>query len=85
MTVFNINNYVKVKLTEAGLDELRRQGMELREFCPRLHKYKEPKVDEDGYSKFQMHDLMKRLGHLCTLGCEPPFDTDILLLNLPIR
>jgi hypothetical protein len=74
---FNINSYVKVKLNKVGIDELKRQHTELKANFPGLHDFREPKTDEEGYSRFQLHDLMNRLGHLCTLGFEPPFDTEI--------
>ena len=79
-TKFNINEYVKVKLKKSGLAELKRQGDELRKTFPKLDEYVPPKIDKDGYSKFQLHDLMQRLGHLCTLGFEPPFDTEIIFI-----
>ena len=74
---FNINEYVKVKLNESGLNELERQHEELRQRLLSVGEFRPPKVDEDGYSKFQMHDLMKRLGHTCMLGVEPAFDANI--------
>lgn len=76
---FNINGYVKVKLNDSGITELKRQHKKLSESFPKLGEFKSPKVDDDGYSKFQMHDLMLRLGHLCQLGFEPPFDANIII------
>ena len=78
---FNINGYVKVKLNTVGLDEMKRQHKELKKNFPNLPEFKEPSVDEDGYSKFQLYDLMNSLGHLCTLGSEPPFDIEIILIT----
>lgn len=75
---FNINHYVKVKLTKEGLAEIKRQDDELRKMYPSITKFDNPKVDEDGYSKFQLWDLMGRLGHLCHIGMNGhPFETDI--------
>lgn len=76
----NINSTVKVKLNERGIIELKRQRQELIDSWPRikLGEYK-PNIDEDGYTRFQLHDLMNRLGHMCTLRFEPPFETDILI------
>jgi hypothetical protein len=74
---FNINEYVHIKLNDSGIKELERQHEELRQQFPSVGEFNPPKVDEDGYSKFQMHDLMKRLGHTCMLGFEPAFDTNI--------
>ena len=79
--VFNIDSYVKVKLNDTGLAELRRQGEDLRKSSTKLGKYKPPKIDSDGYTKFQMHDLMNRLSHLCALGLEPPFHQNIIILK----
>ena len=81
MKRFNMNEYVYVKLNQKGLDELKRQVDELRATFQGLHPYEPPKIDENGYSKFQLHDLTFRLGHLCQLGFEPPFDTNILIAN----
>ena len=75
---FNINNYVMVRLTDIGREELKRQAEELRQRVPAIkHPYSLPKEDAKGFSKWQMHHLMSRLGHLCILGCEPPFEVDI--------
>jgi hypothetical protein len=74
---FNVNHYVRVKLKQKGLDELRRQHEEVRRRAPAIREWKAPKVDEEGYSMFQLWDLMSSLGHLCSLGCEPPFETII--------
>lgn len=74
---FNINMYVRVKLKQRGLDELRRQREEARKLNPLLDEFSEPKVDEEGYSKFQLWSLMEDLGHLCEMGREPPFETTI--------
>lgn len=79
MKQFNMNHYVYVKLNQNGLDELRKQGEELRATFKNLDPYSPPKTDENGYAKFQLHDLMCRLGHLCQLGFEPPFEVDILI------
>jgi len=84
MIEFNINQTVKVKLTEAGIRELQKQRQELNDGLLKLNLVSglggyvhEP--DEDGYTSFQMWHLMQHLGHLCQLGCEPPFETEILL------
>lgn len=78
---FNINDYVKVKLNKVGVDELKRQHVELKANFPKLDDFIEPKTDDEGYSKFQLHELMNRLGHLCILGFEPPFDTEIEIVT----
>lgn len=72
----NINDYVMVKLNQNGIDELERQHKELRKGLPSLGEF-HIKIDDDGYTKFQLHSLMLKLGHMCKLGFEPPFDVDI--------
>lgn len=54
MKAFNINNYVKVKLTEDAVNELERQHIELYKSIPVYRDFTPPKVDENGYSKFQL-------------------------------
>jgi hypothetical protein len=77
---FNVNNHVRVKLTSAGLAELRRQGNELRARFPKLPPYEPPKPDADGWYRFQAWNLMQDLGHLMYLGCsDQPFETEIQL------
>lgn len=43
---FNVNDKVKVRLTQAGKDELRAQHDELREVVTSLHPYSDPAEDE---------------------------------------
>lgn len=74
----NMNEWVKVKLTESGIGELKRQHEELKVLVPNLGRFN-LNIDDDGYCKFQLWSLMNELGHLCKLGLEPPFDTEILI------
>ncbi|QZI89418.1 hypothetical protein SIPHO063v1_p0060 [Vibrio phage PS10B.1] len=69
MRKFNINLEVKVKLTEYGVAELKRQHDELNEqLGGKLMTFKEPSTDDEGFSTFQLHDLMHRFGHLHHIG-----------------
>lgn len=80
MISFNLNHNVFVKLTDIGHMELKRQHDELfREgrFPPRV--YTPPIEDEDGWSKWQLWDLMAQLGRKCYNGCCVPFETEIRL------
>ncbi len=77
---FNINCYVKVRLTDVGINELKRQHAALgfdRKFSI--------KVDSDGFTRFQMWSLMEELGHLCHLGFSQPFETDIKFLSSDLK
>jgi len=80
MIEFNINEYVLVKLTKAGIDELERQHEELRLRLPKLSsKLPNRKEDEEGFTRWQLWSLMNTFGHMVGLGMEPPFDTNIKL------
>lgn len=80
-TEFNVNHHVKVRLTQAGRDEIARQRRELFSTFPTLKEdHSElPPVDEDGYTEFQMWSLMNELGHMCGLTLAAPFFLDILI------
>lgn len=64
----NLNEYVKVKLTDYGLavhyDSWYYKEIHIRARFP----YKLPRVDEQGYSKFQLWDLMSIFGSVMYLG-----------------
>lgn len=78
---FNINDYVKAKLTERGkyiyyhqhddmnLDILKRGGKPLNP--PEL------KYDEEGHVEFQLWHLMEIFGKHLFNGCQIPFETTI--------
>ncbi len=81
MIEFNVNDYVFVKLTKAGVMELRRQFEELRHTYPLIRgTFSEPKTDKDGWSKRQLHSLMYYFGHMMHPGSQIPFETDIRLV-----
>jgi hypothetical protein len=81
---FNVNEWVKVKLTEQGLAILKSQHDELRRDFPKLKPWKPPAVDAEGYSKFQLWELMNRFGESVSIGCKLPFETMIRLTIEPI-
>lgn len=78
---FNINDSVKVKLTEIGLNEMKRQHNELNFLIPNLPDFTPRITDDNGYSTFQMHDLMNRFGHMMVAGLQLPFEPDIKLIR----
>lgn len=63
---FNVNNYVKVKLTKRGKEIMKEEGV-MREYVP----------DKDGYTKWQLWELMGVFGNYVYNGCEIPFETEI--------
>ena len=90
MKSFNINNTVKIRLTEHGKQMLERDHNEFwsaQGASGMLDKYpyKPHEEDEDGYVKFQLWSLMYQLGKYCGLGREIPFDTVILIDEKDLR
>ena len=74
---FNVNHYVYVKLLKHGKEELKRQHDVFYESIGINKDYRPPEEDENGWSAWQFHDIMSRLGHMMTLGGRLPFKTDI--------
>lgn len=62
----NINDFVFVRLNERGLKILKND-----------FKGWTPKQDEEGWTKFQLWELMEIFGDYMFLGSETPFETTI--------
>lgn len=78
----NINEYVKVKLTEDGFAILSQQHKDFWESVGMPDRpYIEPKVDEEGYSKFQLHVLMGHFGKHMRLGRLSPFEGGMIVFG----
>lgn len=78
MMLFNINNYVWVKLTAHGKRLLLEQYEREMTESPYLRgKLNLPEEDADGWSRWQLWGLMSDLGKHCVMGFEPPFETTI--------
>lgn len=75
---FNINESVRVRLSNSGKLIHRRQHDELRTQYPSIGKYTPPKTDAQGYSRWQLWSLMQTFGPSISLGTEPPFETEII-------
>lgn len=78
---FNANYQVKVKLFEAGIDELRRQHDEMNKVFPKANLPFKLNTDEHGYTSFQLWDLMARLGHMMSFSHKTPFDLNMIITN----
>ena len=72
---FNINDNVQVKLTGRGRDCLRKQWEAL--LMGSTLKYTPVDEDADGWSCWQLWDLMSQLGTFMTMGSAPVFETTI--------
>lgn len=80
---FNINNYVSVRLTDEGREELKRQHDSFNlQLNGKLGEWKGVVEDSEGWSRWQMWDLMNRFGHMLSLGSVMPFDPLIRLDEL---
>lgn len=80
----NINQYVRVKLTDQGR-ALHRQNHD--EFVAQLPKstslrYTPPTEDAEGWSEWQLWHLMQEFGHHMSMGKLPPFETTI---QVPVK
>lgn len=74
MPKFNVNHYVYVKLTDLGR-KIHREFWEPYSGG----NYKEPDVSIDGWSRFQLHDLMRVFGPHMSVSCHVPFETEIIM------
>ncbi len=67
----NLNDYIKVKLTEYGrkiyISSFTSLGL------PEPH----IKIDEEGYTQFQMHDFINTFGKYIYMCCEMPCETTV--------
>ena len=71
----NINDYVKVKLTDHGRNILDNQNAELKKCYPDAEPRHKP--DENGFYKIQLWELMSIFGEYLYNGCKIPFETTI--------
>jgi hypothetical protein len=76
---FNINDYVKVRLTGRGRQIHREKFVELMRGINRNYEYQAPKEDDLGFSKWQAWDLMHTFGEHAYIGFDVPFETRILI------
>ena len=80
---FNINDSVKIKLTDYGRKVLKKDWDDFWDDIKKQHpktkkfKYSHPKEDEDGWSTWQMWLLMEQLGKYVGMGLKDVFETNI--------
>lgn len=81
----NVNMEVKIKLTGFGISILKEKHDELNQ---RIYENGgqgfgefEIKLDEEGYYKTQLWNLMNVFGEYMTMGFIVPFDTNIIMTN----
>lgn len=79
VVTFNMNESVRVRLTDLGREALRRQHFDLYASIGKTRppEYRPPREDANGWSTWQLWSLMHDLGHLCYMGGGLPFETNI--------
>lgn len=82
--VFNINDKVKVKLTPYG-EEIHYKHFSIFKGWLPEHMKKlislEPEKDEDGYTTYQLWELMNIFGSEMHMGADQVFENNIILLE----
>jgi hypothetical protein len=79
---FNVNEYVRVRLTETGKNILRKKFDSAHERMPQAFKeFALPEEDEHGFSEWQMWHLFANFGEHIYLGCKPPFEAEIEIVE----
>lgn len=76
--LFNINNTVRVRLTDAGREYHRRIHNEL---YARIFLYRPPEEDADGWSRWQLWSLMQTFGPGVSLGGPTLYEPTIDLVT----
>ena len=76
---FNINYSVYIKLTPFGIESLKRKSREFA-LSVNMPELASPIIEDvgEGWSKWQLWDLMNQLGEFCQMGMKAPFETTIL-------
>jgi len=74
---FNLNDCVRVKLTDAAVGILRADYERLMGRLTDRHPFVEPKRDADGWTEYQLWGLMQDFGPHIRLGVIPPLETTI--------
>ncbi len=80
---FNLNDYVLVKLTPIGIQILELQhNKKYEDLGIRKNEWIPPVIDADGYTKFQLWELMRQLGGSLRIGMgQHPIETEIIILT----
>jgi hypothetical protein len=88
----NINDEVKVKLTENGReiyfhkdDEHRKQEVAEKGYYPPYFQPQYPRVDDEGYTTFQIWELMQIYGKHINV-CSLPFkNTEMIVIQQDLK
>lgn len=84
MININLNNWVKVKLTELGKEIERKNYQDINELVKKYggkHSEYKLEIDGDGYTSYQLWELIEKFGSYVGLGKNLPFETNIILVE----
>lgn len=76
---FNVNHFVRVKLTDRGRKILRENYARDMGAMANKHPYLETTPDAEGWTRFQLWDLMREFGGSIGCGMNGPFETEIII------
>ena len=76
---FNIDDTIKIKLTEAGRLDLRRRYKELEKRYASLGHFEMPEEDDEGWSKWSLMELILTFGPTTYQGLTMPFESEVEL------
>lgn len=79
LVAFNLNHKVRVKLTETGKEAMKENHRQLYCDWKQPPEFRPRKEDEEGWSEWQLWDLMNELGRYCIDGPDVPFEPSIRL------
>lgn len=77
---FNINHYVEVKLTDVGREIYYKHMTDVLRGSD--YKMQPIKENAEGWSRWQLWDLMSIFGAHCYNGCRVPFETEIEIVEM---
>ena len=86
---FNINHIIKIKITEHGYECIKKEQEKFELLIGEKLKKNwllyDHKKDKNGWSEWQLWDLMHTFGNYIYLGCKAPFETNIQINLLKIN
>ena len=80
--IFNINDCIKIKITDYGFEILEEQHQELIDRVPMYNvpfEEVKPKVDSEGWTRMQMWEVFEIFGPYMGMGQKPAIEIDIMI------
>jgi repressor LexA len=77
----NLNDIVKLKINQKGIDILRKNHDELKATFPKLGEFMPPASDAEGYYHMQLWSVMETFGPHIHIGFNIPIETEIVVPN----